>query len=958
MTSQEFLATVLPTSGVYCAVEISTAKKEHVFVNTIEELYSAAMQFDEKKYNTFYALATFNDEKKRLADNAVKIKSLFLDIDCAVGKDYESKADAARALDQFLVDSRLESLGNPWIISSGGGLHVYFPFTEEVDIATWKPVAENLKRLCKKLNFNIDYSVTGDAARILRVPDTHNYKQEKPRKVVVKVQGTTFDFETLASHLKEEIGVAAYEGLPTLQLPGNRPKLPPNANSVKLIENSVTFFKNITTCGQINYYKEHAQEDGMEPLWRGILSIAKSCTDGVEEGLALSAMHPYDLDRHNTKWNQIKGPYKCLKLDEANPGICTACPHYGKITNPLALGREIKVDNEPKEVVVDRIQEKEISANLNDETEPVKITRPTPPKGFGFGTNGGVFMDRMVEDEQGGKSRKQVMLLPYDLFAVDILNNKGDHIVHLMAFRPDGAIDILIPQKSIVSKEETVKALANQNIIAAFGAGNDKNLFDYVRGCVEFISANKKAIPIPSSCGWQEDETFVYNSRIFAPDGTEIYVPTPALDNINQSTKPTGTLDNWKKVFNMLIAKGEWQVLAMSLVGPASVLMDFTGYNGCVYHLGSSKSGMGKSLALELAASFFGHPERYRVTQSTSIVASQQRQGLLNSLPFIIDETTNKSRDDFEWLPEFLLDLTQGKGKDRMKQGSNEERINDTTWKLLVLFSSNTHVMDFLSGARKHASQAEMFRILELQMNKKLKWTSEEAEALSLLKKNFGVAGRELIRWIVRNRETAKQVLNETKAKLKVEFESNEDERYWTAGNSCIITVVQLLGKKYANIIDIPVKPIVEVLRMMVYSARGIIHSSERTAEDVLNAYTREYYGKFVMVKLSIEGKLIASLGGTEAVDESLTRSDIAGRVEKGFTPGHIDYFIEEQLLKQHCVSMSFGYKDFKEAIEAMPNYKVKYVRKDMLTKTRGPSMRVNVMQITRPITPDDNEES
>jgi hypothetical protein len=723
------------------------------------------------------------------------------------------------------------------------------------------------------------------------------------------------------------------------------------------MENSITFFKTIgDKCAQINHYRNNATEDGMEPLWRGVLSIAKSCEDGVEEGLALSAMHPYDLARHNEKWNAIKGPYGCLKFDEANPGICDKCPHFAKITNPLALGREFKVETEAKEVVVDRIQEKEVTANLNDETEPVKITRPTPPKGFAFGTSGGVFMDRMVEDEQGGKSRKQVMLLPYDLFAVDVLNNKGDHIVHLMAFRPEGAVDILIPQKSIVSKDETVKALANQNIIASFGSGNDKNLFDYIRGCVEFISANKKAIPVPNSCGWQTNDTFVYNSRIFSEDGTETYVPTPALENINQSTTPTGSLDNWKKVFEMLVAKKEWQVLAMSLVGPASLLMNFTEYNGCVYHLGSSKSGMGKSLALELAASFFGHPERYRVTQSTSIVASQQRQGLLNSLPFIIDETTNKSRDDFEWLPEFLLDLTQGKGKDRMKQGSNEERINDTTWKLLCLLSSNTHVMDFLSGARKHASQAEMFRILELQMNKKLSWTPDEGNTLSLLKRNFGVAGRELIRWMVRNQETVKQVLAETRESLKVEFESNDDERYWTAGNSCIVAIVRLLGKKHANIIDIPIKPIVEVLRTMVYSARGIIHSSERTAEDVLNAYTRERYGKFVMVKLTMEGKLIASLGGNEVVDESLTRSDIAGRVEKGFTPGHIDYYIEEQLLKQHCVSMSFGYKDFKEAIETMPNYKVKYVRKDMLSKTRGPAMRVNVMQITRPINPDDEE--
>ena len=947
VSSQGFLAAVLPTSGVYCTAEISTPKREHVFVNTIDDLYNAAMAFDGKGYNTFFALATFDDKKKRTADSALKMRSLFLDIDCGKGKDYENKTQAATALDLFLGDTDLNTLGTPWIVSSGGGLHVYFPLEEEVDIAVWKPVAENLKRLAKKHSFNIDASVTGDTARILRVPDTHNYKEAKPRKVSIKVKGSVFNLDAISTLLKERIGEDAYEVVPALQLPGQRPKLAPNANSVKLIENSATYFKNITTCAQINYYKEHAAEDGMEPLWRGILSIAKHCDDGVEEGLALSAMHPYEIDRHNEKWHAIKGPYGCLKLDEANPGVCSTCPHYNKFTNPLALGREIKVDNEQKEVVIERLQEEETVI------APQTITRPTPPKGFNFGASGGVFMDRMVEDEQGGKSRKQVMLLPYDLFAVDVLNNNGDHLVHLVAFRPEGAVDILIPQKSIVSKDETVKALANQNIIASFGSGNDKNLFDYIRGCVEFISANKRAVKVPNNCGWQADKTFVYNSRIMSADGSEVYVPTPALDNINQSTIPIGTLDNWRRVFNMLIAKEEWHILAMALVGPASLLMNFTKYNGCVYHLGSSESGTGKSLTLELAASFFGHPERYRVTQSTSIVASQQRQGLLNSLPFIIDETTSKSREDFEWLPEFLLDLTQGKGKDRMKQGSNEERINTSTWQLLVLLSSNTHVMDFLSGARKHASQGEMFRILELQMNKKLRWTSEEGKTLGLLKDNYGVVGLELIRWLVQNRDTAKSLLKETQEKLKQEFDSNDDERYWTAGNACILTMVQLLGKKYANLIDIPIKPIVESLRLMVYSARGIIHGSKRNAEDVLNAYTRERFGKFVVVKF-LNGVLDATLGGNGDIDQSLTRTDVAGRVEHGFTPGHVEYYIEEQLLKQHCVSMSYGYKDFKEQLEKLPNYKIKYLRKDMLSKTRGPTMRVNVMQITRPVHEDE----
>ena len=290
-----------------------------------------------------------------------------------------------------------------------------------------------------------------------------------------------------------------------------------------------------------------------------------------------------------------------------------------------------------------------------------------------------------------------------------------------------------------------------------------------------------------------------------------------------------------------------------------------------------------------------------------------------------------------------------------MKQGSNEERINTTTWQLLVLLSSNTHVMDFLSGARKHASQGEMFRILELKLNKKLHWTPEEEKILGLMKDNYGVVGRELIKWLVANRETAKKVYLEVHERVKQEFESNADERYWTAGNACIITIIRLMGKKYANLIDIPIAPIVEVLRSMVKNARSTIYGSRRNAEDILNAYTREHFGKFIVVKM-VDGTLKATLGSDGEIDQSITRTEIAGRVEHGFTIGHVDYIIEEQLLKAHCVSMSYGYSDFQEELAKLPNFKVTYGRPNILSKTRGPNMRVNAMIISRPITEDDEE--
>jgi hypothetical protein len=148
--------------------------------------------------------------------------------------------------------------------------------------------------------------------------------------------------------------------------------------------------------------------------------------------------------------------------------------------------------------------------------------------------------------------------------------------------------------------------------------------------------------------------------------------------------------------------------------------------------------------------------------------------------------------------------------------------------------------------------------------------------------------------------------------------------------------------------LDEPIKPIIKVLKAMVDSGRRAIYGNVRTAEDVLNAYTRDNYGKFVVVE-SIDGIKQATLGGERTIDKSITRTMVAGRVEHDLTPNHIDYFIEEQQLKAHCVSMSFVYSEFKRQLEAMTAFKIQYLKKDMLSKTRGPSMRVNVMRITVP---------
>lgn len=951
MTPLEFLAVVLPSpdNGLYCAAELTTKKKEHNFVQYLDELPATITKWGDSK-DIYFALSTFETKGKRTADNARFIRSLFIDMD-----GYETKKAAAMALNGFMVKTGLDLLGTPYIVDSGGGLHCYWPFTQDVAVEDWKPVAENLKRLCKQEGLSIDMTVTADSARVLRIPGTFNNKAKyaTPRPVRILAEGDTFDFEDLAKHIESQL--VSLPALPRttatpLALPGQRPDTPHTPTTVKLFENSVTLFKNIfkktkagTGCAQLKHYVENADQDGVEPLWRGWLSIAQKCNDGEKAAIWLTDLHPYPHERMHQKLAEIKGPYPCTKFDSENPGICDGCPHFGKVTNPLALGRETAV------VTV----ETTIELPAVDGQEAKQLKRPEAPRGYAYGVRGGVFMEKEDTDANGQVTKRQIMLLPYDLFPVDILSSNGEHLVHMLAVRDYKTVDISFAQKSIVSKDETVKALAQQNVLAAFGSGNDKNLYDYVRACVEKMSSEKKPIEVPASYGWQPNDTYVFGGRIYAAGKEAIEVPMPGLENITMNSRPTGSLEVWRQFINMLVRRKLWDHLAIILMGAGSPLMRFTGLHGLTVHCASTESGTGKSLALDGAASIWGHPIHYRTGAGTSPVAMQQRLGLLHSNPLITDEITSKNRDDFEWFPAFLFSMSEGRGKERMESGANKERLNLSTWSSTAIMSSNTHVVDYLTGSRKHSSEGELRRLIEYVMDEKLELDADEIEIVKCLQNNYAVAGDALVRYMVDNIALLKTLVPETVRRMYTEYKAPNDERFWMGGIGCAIAAGIIMNSAHANIAEFPLTEIIDSYRKRIVIQRSSIKGGHRSAEDVLNAFVQEYQGKFVVVKFGDKAGPLAHLGDGSMVDRNTTRSEVMGRVEHGVTAGHIDFFIEERMLKSYCSNMSFGYDNFKRQIAN--EFTVSYVlKKDMMARTSAPPMRVSAMHISRKVTESD----
>jgi hypothetical protein len=337
----------------------------------------------------------------------------------------------------------------------------------------------------------------------------------------------------------------------------------------------------------------------------------------------------------------------------------------------------------------------------------------------------------------------------------------------------------------------------------------------------------------------------------------------------------------------------------------------------------------------------------------------QQRLGMLNSLPLITDEITSKNRSAPDWFSEFLLDMTEGRGKERMEAGTNKERINNSTWMSNALMSSNTYVVDTLLGTRKHASEGEIRRVIEFDMDTQLVWEPYEIEIIKSLAHNYGVAGDIFAQYLVDNMDKVAELVPEVVRQMYTTYGATNDERFWMAGVGASIAAGILFSDNNAEIVNFPMPEIIAAFGRRIEVMRKAMNSNKRSAEDVLNAFIRECYGHFVIVNYGAAGGVLSQMGDGAVIDKNTTKSAVHGRIENGLTPGCSDMYVEERVLRTFCSSMSFGYTDFKKQLEAHPQMKVSYVqRKDLMSKTNGPQMRVAAIRISRPLSEDDEFNS
>jgi hypothetical protein len=741
---KEFYEKALPSQGLYCAAGIDRdGRTYHRFAESLSDLDEYIKGLQESELNVFVALHSFS-QRSRKADCASYCKTFFIDLDVGADnpKKYASKEEALAALDDFV---RIAELPPPVRVDSGGGIHAYWILDQDVPSAEWKGYATRFKKLCLD-HIKIDPAVTADMARILRCPDSLNYKTEPPLQThLLDTDFTEWSYEEFKTYLgqADEEPSSIFDILPR--------GLDEDTKKIVKYDNYETVFQDIAEkslsdqgCAQIKNILTNAATLE-EPLWYAGLSIARHCTDWETAIHLMSEDHPeYSHDHTLKKANQAHGkPFSCEKFNDLNPGGCDGCPFRGRITNPLAVGRRLA-----EAPTVEEISEED-SIRVTENPKEVPIF-PTYLKPFVRGRNGGIYYLPPAEiDEDGSRHQPDPVLLSNnDFFPIKRKYSGSGGEVYLMRIvMPHETREFDMSMEAVNSLDAFKKALGKEGI-APPSQKLWPMLVDYMTKWAHYLQAQGAADIVRGQMGWSEDNSaFVLGAIEIDKKGEEKKAAVSSLvKGVAKMMVPKGTYEKWKECAGELNRVGfEMHAFAVGM-SFGSPLMKYCTTKGMTFCF-TGNTGAAKTGALLAGVSVWASPAEASIFKSTDNAFVQRALNLKNIL-LGIDEVKDK---DPKELSNLIHSISQGKGKIRMQASVNAEREMELTAALISIWTSNESMIDKLFATKRNPT-GELARYMEYRIIRP-KYLEDNPDAgdkiFDPFNYNYGWAGREYIKYLM-----------------------------------------------------------------------------------------------------------------------------------------------------------------------------------------------------------------
>lgn len=897
------IPSVVPQQGHLCLVTIHNKIPKQFFFSDVQDVIDAGLMASNQGKNAYYAMASFKTPGARTQDNVQSLKAFWIDVDCK-GKsptvDYADKPEGIAAIKEFCTKF---SFPKPTVVDSGNGWHCYWILDDEITPDVWQPVADKFKSLCLRSGLRIDPACTADSARILRIPETNNYRFDPPSEVTLMHMAATIQLSVFEGLVDIGVGMLGPEPVKVAGTP-TRKEL--SAVSKALLNNTVSSFKKImirsasgTGCAQLLHaYQEQASLE--EPMWRGALSVAHHCSDGASAIHKLSNQHPeYDPQVTEEKAAATKGPYTCQTFDGLRANVCTGCPHWGKITSPIQLGKEVVAADAPVVVplnlpppmptkVAEPVQDALPLAafTVKDDTT---VVIPVPPRPYLRGTNGGIYKRTRLEDG----TFDDVLVYENDFYAhARLFDPEDGQVLACRLHLPlDGVRNFNIPLKSVGAKDKLRELVCKQGI-----AANDKvvqELSNYLIAMAKELQHMQKEEKARTQMGWQDDDTFVLGSREYSATGIRHCPPSTATQNYQHMFQIQGDLKEWTKILDLYDAPGfhKHQFMFFNQVG--SPLLQFIKEPGLMTAMISDESGIGKSTLGKLTLSVWGNPKEMVSMPHDTMNAIANRMGVMNNLGVYIDELTNKAS---EQVSDFVYMTDHGRGKERLASGGNVERVNNTRWAQNTLVSANASLRDKIS-ALKAQSEGENMRLFEFDMRNTPVLDKALADStFSLMNTNYGLAGHVFAAWLVQNTGSIRALVEKTRREMDKRFNFTSKERKWSASVAVAYTTWLIFHE--LGLVRWDLHKNIDAMITEIGLMRVQVKQSITTHDAVLSDFLNENHGQVLVVN---------GMPDANGLFEPPRNKNIS-RVIARYEPDSDKLYVARKALRDYCVSRQVSY--------------------------------------------------
>jgi energy-coupling factor transporter ATP-binding protein EcfA2 len=880
----EFLRLVWPAAGTYLlAIPRAFTKDgevipyhQHIAHTSIEAAAADAVRLssDPAARNTvFFALATVQNDytgltKSQRDEQGVKVrggantheaKAFWLDLD--VGPDagkYTTPLQAVDALRQFC---RALAMPRPFVTSSGGGFHVYWPLTEPLTADRWLPAAATLKALTQAWGLKADPSRTSDMASVLRPAGTFNWKTGTPRPVEVVLEGKAVSPDAFIAHLarlREQYGVTPVEqrrvessllgAVPAFM----RPTGDVNAQAAEGAGYAAPKASAVVKACPSLLWQMGNQAAVPEPLWYAMIGCLRHADKGTRAIHMMSNQHPqYSEARTDDKIVQHEnsgvGPTLCETFALHTPEQCGACPHRGHIKTPLSVVRVMEEAPAPKV---------EVPVLGGDAGATMMLELPPPPKPFKRVVAPGADAGKIaisVEDKDGRVYDE--VIYEFDLYPVKLVKDErtGEFCVMIRTWLPhEGWNEHNIPTGKFYDRRSLAQTLGSLGVMADIARVEE--LVQYMVAYIKELQKQCKAGVVYAQLGWREDTNlFVLPHMTVSPQGIAPVETSVNINNALQWQEPKGDLAAWKAIVGVYERPGMEALQFGFGVGLAAPLFGFTNFNGAIVNM-VGKRGSGKSSAALCANSIYGHKKMgWLDLEQDTWKSFYGKLGALNNLPATYDEITNI---DGELLSNLAYAVTKGQGRQRLQQ-NGQAAESWGNWQTMMLTTSNASLHSKLATAKADAS-AEASRIFEFTVPSGTMRKEDADENFDRLNDHYGVAGPVYAQALVNNREWARERVKHWVKVVDKAAGSDSTERFWSAVVASVLTgfeVANGCGLTNANVDRLLAFGVAQIRAM-----RGVVTESVRTAESLVADYINSNLRSMLAVNSDAEGKTLAQI--------------------------------------------------------------------------------------------------